>query len=163
MKWQWYYLTIILVWGILAGCADKPDDDIVVIIEDASWGDSDSHPTDTIGRRDSTIKDRGFPTDRRTVSLNGAVRLLKNDLESGDTKIITRHAEVLLNTVETETKKSTDSERKRTLTLFYMKLSAFKRSVSSFKNRNITPTERISLMQVLDELSSLARRVEGRD
>lgn len=164
-RWLFYF-SFVFILGIY-GCTGKENDDIVVIIEDATWNDTNSHSSDDSGSHGSsstsTTTTRKPPSDRRTVSLSGAVRLLKNDLESEDAKTLNRHCEVLLKTVETEIKKSSDQERTRILNLFYVKLSGFKRNVDTFKAQKIPPTERIGLTSVLDDLSNLAKRIEGRD
>lgn len=146
----------------IAGCGSRGSDEIIVIIEDPGI------PTDTASTppihtptsaHSSTTQ---TPPATRTMSLTGAVVLLKNDLETGNARIMVSHCEALLETVESESA-SAQGERKRTLDLFYLKLSSLKRAITSYEEDGIPPPLRGEFAPQLDELHELARRIEGRD
>lgn len=145
----WPVLTVLML-GFLAGCWQRSDE-IVIVIEDPDL----SRPSE---RQDST-EFNGRERDR-TTSLTGVVRLLSRDLESGEIRMLLRHADLLSRALEKELEGSMSRQRRRVLNLFYLKLGNLKRQVQDLK-ADIPPTQRIRLASLLDELQSLAQRIEG--
>jgi hypothetical protein len=115
----------------------------------------------------------------RTMSLTGAVVLLEHDLSRGDAKRMLRHIDALGDAVTGELERIEAAEtskdkpgvievekeggnRKRTLNLFLLKLWSLKRSVKEFEEKGIPREEREKIRPVIEELDSLARRIEGK-
>lgn len=154
----------------LPGCdGEGKDDAIVVIIEDATIGDTNvDHPRDTIKpRSDTTVipRDTGIavkpPVEKRKMTLTGAVALLKLDLERKDSQRLLKHVTSLAASVENELSKPLSSERKRALNLFSLKLSSLKREVTLLKlDKDIPSTKVVMLESKIEELESIARRIE---
>ena len=165
-------------------CRKAREEKIVVIIqEETSEDTSEQHAVDTIvdtvvvvdtvAVPDTLLKREGGV---RTMSLTGAVVLLEHDLSRGDVKRLLRHIEALGDAVsaeleeieaargeeEDEEAEKAEGRRKRALNVFLMKLWSLKRAVKDFEEKGIPEEEIENIQPKIEELGSLARRIEGK-
>lgn len=181
-------LLVLLALCVLGGaifCRKAKEEKIVVIIQDETSKDTTAQHAvdtivdtvvvvDTVSVPDTLLKREGGV---RTMSLTGAVVLLEHDLSRGDAKRLLRHIEALGNAVAAELEEieaasgdeegdkeaeKVAAERKRTLNVFMMKLWSLKRAVKDFEKKGIPREEIENIKPTIDELGSLARRIEGK-
>lgn len=167
-------------------CSKKAEEEkIIVIIQDeTSKNTGEQHAVDTIVDTVVVVDTVSVPDTLlrreggvRTMSLTGAVALLEHDLSRGDAKRLLRHIEALGNAVAAELEEleaasgdeegdkeaeKAAAERKRTLNVFLMKLWSLKRAVKDFEEKGIPREEIGNIKPTIDELGSLARRIEGK-